>query len=94
MCCTQPGCRIITNVIKDGKYINNYIPTIILHVYFSNDITSLQKTDVTESEPDDCQLQSSGSQDCCEVWLLLTLSLGVNLMLVFYQTFSIINHDS
>ena len=21
---------------KDGKYINNYIPTIILHVYFSN----------------------------------------------------------
>ena len=38
-----------------GKYINNYISTIILHVYFSNDVASLQKSDVTESESDDCQ---------------------------------------
>ena len=90
---TKPACHIITNIIEDGKYINNYIPTIILHVDFSNDTASLQKTDVTESEPDDCQLQSSGSQDCCEVWLLLTLSPVVNLMLV-HQMFSIINHDS
>ena len=76
---------------KDGKY---YIPTIILHVYFSNDVASLQKSDVTESESDDCQLQSSSSQDCIEACLLLTLSLVVNLMLVFHQTFSIIHHDS
>ena len=38
-----------------ASYINNYIPTIILHVYFSNDVASLQKSDVTESESDDCQ---------------------------------------
>ena len=58
--------------------VNNYIPTIILHVYFSNDVVSLQKSDVTESESDDCQ--SSSGQDCIEVRLLITLSLVVNLM--------------
>ena len=57
----QPCCNIITigalllrELSKDGKYINNYIPTIVLHVYFSNDVASLQKSDVTESE--DCRL--------------------------------------
>ena len=37
---------------KDSKYINNYIPTIVLHVYFSNDVARLQRSDVSES--DDC----------------------------------------
>ena len=58
----------------------------MMHVYFSND-ASLQKSDVSESD-------SSSGQDCSEVWLLLTLSLVVNLMLVIHQTFSIINHHS
>ena len=49
------GALLLREDSKDGKYINNYIPTIILHVYFSNDVASLQKSDVTESESDDCQ---------------------------------------
>ena len=54
-------------------------------MYFSNDVSSLQTSDVVESESDDCQYQYSG-QDCSEVWLLLTLSLVVNLIPVFHQT--------
>ena len=32
---------------KDGKYVNNYI---LLQVYFSNDVTSLQKSYMSESD--------------------------------------------
>ena len=45
---------------RDYKY---YTPTIILHVHFSNDVATLQMSDVTESKSDDCLLQSSSSQD-------------------------------
>ena len=50
-----PTCSTTTalqKTVKDGKYINNYIPTIVLHVYFSNDVARLQRSDVSES--DDC----------------------------------------
>ena len=56
--CHPPTCSTTTALLlredsKDGKYIiNNYIPTIILQVYFSNDVARLQRSDVSES--DDC----------------------------------------
>ena len=56
------GVLLLREDSKDDKQITNYVPTIILHVYFSNDVASLQKSDVTESESDDCQQQCGQDQ--------------------------------
>ena len=50
--CSTTTALLLQEDSNDGKYINNYIPTIILQVYFSNDVARLQRSDVSES--DDC----------------------------------------
>ena len=56
-CAPRPPACCNNKQLRDCNYINTYIPTIILHVYFCNDVASLRKSDVTESESesDDCQ---------------------------------------